>query len=125
ELGLIQAGIADKVFGNNSPERVAERAQRAEHADASLQGIFALVASGDGPGAANALAQAAPAAPPKEPPAATLGFSLSVAHCQTCRQGELIAMRVTGQGKQMRTERHRAAPVSAPVVEALLSQRPS
>jgi hypothetical protein len=121
ELGLIQAGIPDKVFGNDSPERVAERAARAQQGEAALQRIVGLVSAGDGPGATAALAEAAPRAARKQADAANARLSLALAHCPRCREGELIVTRVTGQGKQIRRERLQAVAANAPAVEALLA----
>src|SRR5205085_11899337 len=61
-VAVVPAGIPDKLIGNNSPERTAERNQRREAAEAMLQAVLRDVAGGDGAAAAAKLLQEGPLA---------------------------------------------------------------
>ena len=123
DLGVIAAGIPDKVFGNNSPERTEQRAGELSRAHAALARIYAATARADGPGAAQALSEAGPWGKRAVANAANARIAVSVSHCPGCGEGQLHAMMVTGQGKQIKTTPLSVQDVSAGVAQELLATR--
>lgn len=102
-LAVVAAGIAPKVFGDGSPERVALRSQKNDAAQETLRAVMAAAEANDGAAVADRLQQDGPAAKTKEASAANARIHFDLASCERCGQGELVASMVTGQGKQIRT----------------------
>jgi hypothetical protein len=119
QIALVAAGIPDKLFANNSPERTAERTQRREAADAAVKAVLDAVAAGDGASAAEKLALAGPSAKKREANKADARIVFTLASCARCREGELELSVVTGQGKQVKTEKLVSVPAGPSVVEHL------
>jgi len=120
ELAVVGAGIPDKMFGNDAPERVEQRKQLLEAAQAARAEVFAAAAKADGPGAAALLDRHGPRARSKEAHAGNARIVFELAHCPGCGEGELKATLVTGQGKQIKREQLQAQSVTPPVAESLL-----
>lgn len=118
-IAVVPAGLPPKVFGNNSPERVALRAEKAEAAQATLRAVLAAAAANDGAAVADRLQQDGPAARKREAGTCDARLHFDLHSCERCGEGELVAAMLTGQGKQIRRVELSRQPVKQPVTEAL------
>ena len=118
-LAVVAAGIKPKLFGNDSPERVAQRTEKAQAAEVLLSAVLADAAKGDGASLTTRLASAGPPDQKSAATAADTRLSFSLRACPQCGDGELVVSKITGHGKQIRTVEVARQPIGRAVAEAL------
>ena len=119
DLALVAAGIKPKLFGNDAPERVAQRTEKAQAAQALLAAVLADAAKSDGTSLAARLLIAGPASQKAEAAAADARLSFVLKACPQCGDGELVVNQITGQGKQVKTVEVARQPVGRALAEGL------